>query len=181
MTEKMLKYEDVEAHFTANTIHDRYRYLYDKQKEYIDTRKWDQDLFISEDLLHRMVMDYFTDVYRLKRIHKIDRINKDKIVAYTVFWLMRRKPIQFRPRDPSKSSPDDQKLAFANEGFCTTLIADELLLPDGTVPLSDDKEEKFFAFIDNIYFTLKYRNIDRQALETIIYAFKTGWACAKQE
>lgn len=41
------------------------------------------------------VLDYFTDINRLKHFHEISRTNLYKTKAYEISWLLRRRPIQF--------------------------------------------------------------------------------------
>lgn len=93
MQEALLSYDEILEYFGEKTIKDRYKYLYDKMAEYIEARNLKEILSINGGLLQQMVMDYFTDVYRLKKFHRINNINKTKIVAYELFWLLRRKPI----------------------------------------------------------------------------------------
>lgn len=125
-------------------------------------------LTICEEALQKTIMDYFADVYRLKEFHHIANINMTKIVAYEVYWILRRKPIQIQKQ------PASTKVVFANEGFATTFIAHEYLTPEETEPLSPDKEEAFFKYLEHIFYHLKYRCIDKQCLEFMLYSFETG-------
>lgn len=94
MQETMLSYDAIVNYFSEETIADRYKYLYDKMQDYINARGLQGSLNVCEGILHQAVMDYFADVYRLKEFHKIENINMTKIVAYEVYWILRRKPIQ---------------------------------------------------------------------------------------
>ena len=162
-------YNDVRTHFGDDTIKDRYSFLYEKMNEYISERYSDGHLYINEDILQQAVMDYFVDIYRLKKFHRIERVNITKIVAYEVYWLWRRKPIQL-----SKASGNVTKDVFANEGFLTVFIAHECLGKDSLVPLNDDQENAYLNFLRHINYCLKYRNVEKQALESILMAFGTG-------
>ncbi len=168
MQDNSLSYDVIINYFGEETITDRFKYLYDKMEEYINLRGQQEQLTVNEDILHQVLMDYFTDVYRLKMFHKIQHINITKIVAYEVFWILRRKPLQII-REAA-----DEKLVFANEGFATTFIAHELLLPDEVEPLSKHQEKEFLKYLQHINYHLKYRNIDKQCLEAILYSFETG-------
>lgn len=168
MQETQLSYDGVVSYFGKETISDRYRYLYDKMNEYISARKLEDSLAINKAVLQQAVMDYFTDVYRLKTFHKIENINMTKIVAYEVYWLLRRKPIHIQCEEAGS------KQVFANEGFATTFIAHEFLIPEETEPLGAEKEEAFLKYLQHINYCFKYRNIDKQNLETILYSFETG-------
>lgn len=168
MQETLLSYDVIVDYFGKETIADRYKYLYDKMQEYIDDRNLQDSLVIYEDILHQAIMDYFADVYRLKKFHQIENINMTKIVAYEVYWILRRKPIQI------KCQSANAKIVFANEGFATTFIAHEYLVPEETEDLSPDKEDAFLRYLNHIYYHLKYRCIDKQCLEIMLYSFETG-------
>ena len=91
-----------------------------------------------------------------------------KIVAYEVFWILRRKPIQIN------RTICNTKMVFANEGFATTFIAHEYLVPEEAEPLEKDKEEAFLKYLQHINYHFKYRCVDKQCLETILYSFEVG-------
>jgi len=168
MQDNMLSYDFIVEYFGKETIEDRYRYLYDKMQHYIWIREIHDTHYISEDVLHQTVMDYFADVYRIKEFHNIEHINIMKIVAYEVYWILRRKPIQIKEQESKNTN------IFANEGFCTTFVAHEFLLPNETDPLDESEQEKFIKFLQHLYYSFKYRNIDKQSLETILFSFETG-------
>ena len=144
------------------------KYLYDKIQKYIDERSIQDEVCINADILGQVVMDYFTDIYRLKQFHGIEHVNITKIISYEVFWILRRKPIQI------KTETTDDKLKFVNEGFLTTFIGHELLLPDEKIPLSKTKETYYLNYLKHIYYHLKYRNVDKQCLELMMFSFETG-------
>lgn len=168
MQETLLSYDVIVNYFGKETIADRYKYLCDKMQEYINGRNLQDSLVIYEDILHQVIMDYFADVYRLKEFHQIENINMTKIVAYEVYWILRRKPIQIIGQSVNS------KIVFANEGFATTFIAHEYLVPEEIESLSPDKEDAFLKYLRHIYYHLKYRCIDKQCLEIMLYSFKIG-------
>lgn len=173
MEKTTLSYTEIVKYFGEDVIHDRYRFLYDKMQAYIKERSLSNYLEVNEPILQQTIMDYFADVYRLKTFHKIQNINKAKIVAYEVYWLLRRKPIQSKG---TLENVDDlgQKLVFANEGFLTTLVSSEFLMPKVTDPLSPEAEESFLTFLEHLYYCFKYRPVDKQNLELVLYAFNVG-------
>ena len=178
MPENTLSYNMILEYFGEETIRDRYRFLYDKMQKYIDERSLTDNLVVNEGILQQAIMDYFTDVYRLKEFHKIDQINKSKIVAYESYWILRRKPIQVQQSISINEGSQFQKKVFSNEGFIVTMIANELLMPNEMIPLSSDKEDALMTFLDHLYYHLKYRCIDKQSLETMLYAFDVGRTCS---
>lgn len=168
MQEESLNYNEIIGYFSEETIADRFKYLYDKMQEYINERGQQAYLLVNEAILHQVVMDYFTDIYRLKKFHQIENINITKIIAYEVFWLLRRKPLQIC------RETTEPKLVFANEGFLTVFIAHELLIPEETEPLSAEQEERFLKYLKHINYHLKYRTMDKQCLEAMFYSFEIG-------
>lgn len=168
MLDNLVSYDELIQEYTEQTISERYMYLYDKINQYIVERKSENFLVINEELLQQAVMDYFTDVYRLKKFHRIEHINMTKIVAYEVYWLLKRKPIQL----PQHS--EDNKYTFANEGFLTTFIAHEMLVPNESNMLSEDESDDFIKLLKHINYHLKYRNLDKQTLELLLLSFETG-------
>ncbi|MCM1498533.1 MAG: hypothetical protein NC124_08710 [Clostridium sp.] len=168
MQETLLSYETIVQYFGKETIEDRYKFLFDKMQEYINERELQGSLFISEEILQQVVMDYFADVYRLKEFHKIKNINITKIVAYEVYWILRRKPLQVSCVKGMAQN------VFANEGFATTFIAHECLVPEEKEPLAKSKEEEFLTYLRHINYHLKYRCLDKQCLEAMLYSFEIG-------
>lgn len=175
MAETTSDYNEIVAHFTEETIADRYRFLYDKMLRYIQERKWEPYLEINETILHHTIMDYFADIFRLKEFHNIEHANKSKILAYEIYWILRRKPLQIqRTQTDEKSEAESRNLAFANEGFAVTLLANEFLAPKGQTPMSAEKEKAFLGLLDHLYYHFKYRLTDKQNLETMLCAFEVG-------
>ena len=176
MAETTSDYNEIVAHFTEETIADRYRFLYDKMLKYIQERKWESYLEINEEILHQAIMDYFADIFRLKEFHNIEHANKSKILAYEIFWILRRKPLEIQraPQAGEKSEAESRNLAFANEGFAVTLLANEFLAPRGQTPMSEEKEAAFLGLLDHLYYHFKYRLTDKQNLETMLCAFEVG-------
>ncbi len=168
-------FDEIRSHFGDKTIKERYSFLYEKIQEYIDTRYENKELKINEDILHQAVMDYFSDIYRLKKFHKIERVNISKIVAYEVYWLWRRKPIQLMDEVGNSS-----KKVFSNEGFLTVFIAHELLGEEASIPMTDEQEKIYLNFLNHVYYCLKYRGVDKQSLETMLIAMETGKSISLQ-
>ena len=160
-----LSYDEIIAHFGKDVIEDRYKYLYDKMQDYIDEIKQNDVIYINASLLQQAVMDYFADIYRLKIFHNIEHANITKIVAYEIFWILRRKPLQLK---------ESGNVAFINESFLTVFLAHELLVPEETEPLNTQQEEIFLKFLSHFNYHLKYRTIDKQSLEAMLLSFETA-------
>lgn len=168
MRENALSYSEILNYFGEYKVTDRYKYMHDKMEEYIRVRGLEEKLYIHESILQQVVMDYFVDLFRVKEFHKLDRANIMKILSYESYWILRRKPIQIR------DGALDTKLVFANEGFVTTFLAHEFLLPMEGEPMTHEEEKQFLAFLRHLNYHLKYRNVDKQDLEAMFYAYQTG-------
>lgn len=168
MKENYLSYNDVVNYFGEEIIANRYKYIYDKMDAYIRARELQGILEIQEGTLHQAVMDYFVDIYRMEEFHKMDHADTTKVVAYEIYWILRRKPLRAR------ADNCDNKLVFSNEGFVTTLLAHELLLKDESDPMSQEEEEYLLDFLRHLNYHLKYRVYDKQNLELMLYAYQTG-------
>ena len=164
----MVDYEQILAAFGEEKVTSRYKFIHDKMLEYLNEKSLVKAVSIDKSLLKQAVMDYFTDIYRTKDFHEIDLANAYKIYGYLAYWLLRRKPLQIVPGN------SDVSLAFINEGFVTILLAHELLLPDPVVPFSKKAEEVLEPFIDQLFYHLKYRPLDKQSLELMLFAYQTG-------
>jgi len=151
--------------FSDEKINNRYEVFYDKIQRYIDAKDLNEKVHIDKGLLQQVIIDYFTDIYRLKIFHNIEKVNISKIVAYEMYWFLRRKPIQ--------SNEENFDMPFINENFATFFIAHEFLYDDTEV-MSTDGENKFMSFLEHLSYHFKYRNIDKQFLELLLSSFETG-------
>ena len=134
--------------------------------EEIDVAGGYLNFYINKELLQQAVLDYFTDIYRLKKFHGIDKVNITKILSYEVYWLLRRKPIQIKTNV-------EGDLKFVNENFLTVFLAHEFLFYDTEVA-TDAGEKIFFDYLKHISYHLKYRNVDKQNIEIMLLSFETG-------
>ncbi|MCL2147475.1 MAG: hypothetical protein FWH52_06680 [Synergistaceae bacterium] len=169
MRDEGFSYQMLIEEFSEGKISSRYKFLYSKFSEYIGSRGLSEKVYINEQLLHQSVLDYFADVYRLKKFHGIDNINPTKIMAYQIFWLLKRKVLQI------KETAQSDELVFINESFAVLFIVHEFLFPDDySIPLSAEIQEDFKAYIKHLHYHFKYRSIDKQNLELMLYTFEIG-------
>ena len=124
---------------------------------------------ISESLLSHAVLDYFTDISRLKHFHQAKHINSLKVISYETYWLLRRKPIQILVEDETSDA-----MAFLNEKFVFSRIAKYLMGDGKRVILSPETKKGFLNYLDSLFYYLKYRNYDAEMLEMMLMGFKAG-------
>ena len=145
---------------------ERYAALLSNIEKYIGTLKCPSDsVSINKFSLSCMLIDYFIDVSRLKDFHKIQHINSIKIVAYTSYWFLRRKPIQI--------NSDEDRLLYANEKFITLYILD-FLMSEKNGNILTRKEKGLQIFNKQLLYYLKYRPIDPQGIEMMLLSFFAG-------
>lgn len=118
--------------------------------------------------LAHAVMDYFSDIQRLKDYQKIEHINEIKIKAYETFWLLKRKPIQL------KEQLEDDRLLYVNEKFLMTRLTSFMLGDEINRPIVGEKGVSFKNFLNTLYYYLKFRRCDAQSIELMLLAFQAG-------
>lgn len=124
---------------------------------------------VVDSLLFHAIIDYFTDIYRLKTFHNIDKVNSHKIHAYTAYWILRRKPIQVL-----EDSVSDKDLPFLNEKFVCSYIISYLRGNYGDIVLSEKDVVDYQSFVRNLEYFLTYRVVTAQMIETMIEAYMAG-------
>lgn len=147
-------------------INERLCAIHDIYSEFVKETdfKDGKDIILNDRILMHTILDYFTDITRLKEFHDIDRINQDKIISYETSWILKRKPIQVLRMDK-------EELIYVNEKFVLGIFVNHLTacqlddFPDNQIML---------CFCDFLLYYLKYRNCDAKILETIISSFKAG-------
>lgn len=118
--------------------------------------------------LTHAVMDYFSDIQRLKDYQKIDHVNEIKIKAYETFWLLKRKPLQLM------NQLDDDRNLYVNEKILLTRLTGFLLEDNINMPIVEEKSVAYRNFLDTLYYYLKFRRCDAQSIELMLLAFKAG-------
>lgn len=162
-------YGSILEEFTEEVIDSRYAVIYQEIKDFTKSLGIEDSIRIDEAVLIHAVLDYFTDISRLKNFHQVKHINSLKVVSYESYWLLRRKPIQIRKRDAV-----DDSLVFVNEKFVFSRISKYLLGDGKAVILSEENKKGLMNYLDSLFYFLKYRNYDAQMLEMMLLGFKAG-------
>ena len=90
-------------YFTEEKIQSRYAWLYNLMQSYLEAEKIQDKVYISEDILNHVIIDYFVDIYRLKEFQDIETTHDSKIYAYLISWILRHKPLQIPKENAEKS------------------------------------------------------------------------------
>lgn len=166
---KFMTYKDIVNHFTREKIEDHCANLLAEMDAFIERRQFVNNACVADSVLFQAVIDYFTDIYRLKTFHGINKVNENKIHAYTAYWLVVRKPIQI-----IKDKDDDLDLPFINEQFVQSYLMSYLQASHETILIMDSDKENYENFARNLEYFLKYRTVTPQMIETMIEAFWAG-------
>lgn len=167
-------YEEIVREFTEDVIRSRFEQIYEEMKAFIVSLNIDDIVKINDVILMQALMDYYSDVYRLKKYHKIQHINNIKIKAYETFWLVHRKPIQI-----VAGHLEDDKIIYVNEKFVLSRLVCYLLDDNINTPIVEEKLHAFQNFLDTFYYYLKFRRSDPQSIEMLLLAFKAGQLISK--
>lgn len=162
-------YDKLLEEFGEEVIQERIASLLEEYARFLERMKAQNVIVVDERLVAHAVLDYFSDISRLKAFHGIERVNDIKVFSYEAYWLLRRKPLQIIERN----LPDDT-FAFINEKFIMTMVSSYLLSDNVAVPIVKDGLMVYKNFLNSFYYALKYRNIDAQSIELLILAFRAG-------
>ena len=171
---KSYDYSELVDSFGPEKIEARYIALYDYLEAFIKRSKYEDKVSIANSVLNQTVVDYFTDIYRLKEFHKIDHINYIKIHAYTAYWLLRRKPLQIM-----KDDEEDIELAFVNENFVASYLLQFLTGKYEKVIILEADRQDYIEFVENMKYFFRYRTITPQMIETMLESYMAGMAFCK--
>lgn len=169
-------YGELMGEFSEDVIRNRYAFLYKECGEFLKSLELQDAVEVNEVLLMHAVLDYFSDVSRLKKFHHINHINEIKVIAYESFWILRRKPLQV-----VKECGDSDFLAFVNEKFVFSRIAAFLVEDRMDQVLREADKKAFLNYLDTLYYYLKYRQYDAQMLELMVLGFKAGALWGRQD
>ena len=162
-------YQKLFNDFTPEKIQQRYETLFDLMNEFIKRKGYEKNVHVVPSILNQMILDYFTDIKRLKEFHEIEHINFLKIHAYSAYWLLKRKPIQI-----IKDDENNVQLAFVNEQFITSYLINFLTNTNRNALIIEEDRDEFLEFVKNLEYTFRYRTITPQMIETMLEAYDAG-------
>jgi hypothetical protein len=138
-----------------------------KNREFNGKDGKDVKVVIDHRNLKMAIIDYFVDIVRIKGFHGIDRVKKQKIYAYTAYWLLRRKPLQV--------VDNFKDCEFINEIFITYYIMSLSSAAKGISSGEMKKNPSYKDFQDFLFYYLTYRPVTQQSLELMIEAYYCGY------
>lgn len=164
-----VRYEElVEAVGGEGVIKSRIQQISQEMIDFLKINHLEETAYIHEMALTHAIMDYFSDIQRLKDYQKIEHVNEIKIKAYETFWLLKRKPLQLI------GQIEDDRLLYVNEKFLLTRLTSFMLGDDMNMPIVGEKSTAFKNFLDTLYYYMKFRRCDAQSIELMLLSFKAG-------
>jgi hypothetical protein len=151
--------------FGEDKIRERSAYLHGLLELFIVKMGLRGYVYINPDLLHQVILDYFSDIYRLKAFEGIRKANLHKINAYEAYWILRRKPLQLRIQDGGVQS------VFVNENFVAQMLC-ETFVPAVSPTQPRDNNDVFFR---HLFYFLKYRPLEQRSLELALSALNVRY------
>lgn len=163
-----INYDELVTKVTLEVIESRIKQISQEMLDFLKVNQLEEIAYIHEMALTHAIMDYFSDIQRLKDYQGIEYINDIKIKAYETIWLLQRKPIQL------KAQLEDDKFLYVNEKFIMTRLTSFLLAENINKPIVGEERIAFTNFLNTLYYYLKFRKCDAQAIELMLLAFKAG-------
>lgn len=165
---KYVNYKSVIEQIGENKICERLCAVHDIYQSFLEQTNYKDkiDIILNDRVLMHAILDYFTDITRLKEFHSIDMVSHDKIIAYEISWLLKRKPIQIL--DFNK-----EELVYVNEKFLLQILVNHLT--DGKI-IDLNPNSVLGSYCNYLYYYLKYRDCDAKVLELVISSYKAGRA-----
>lgn len=165
---KELNYREMVEHIGEEKFEERLEELIKSADEYIREAGYQGHVECNRRIMLNVLLDYFADIFRLKEFHDIEKVRTEKIFAYTVAWIVKRKPLQF------VCDTDEERDMFVNERFAAYLLLNECLLGGEKKFVSKENKNKLDEYIGLLLYYLKYRECNPQVLELAIESFKMG-------
>lgn len=146
----------------------RFNELLRQINEFLIEAGYKEKVECNERILYHVLLDYYSDIERLKDFHDIKHAKTDKVMAYLIYWIVRRKPIQFTGF--TKLERD----IFVNERFACYLLFSECVFGKVKKSLVGAEKVEYSNFVESLLYYFKYRQINPQTIELVIESFKVG-------
>ena len=168
-------YKFLLEYFPGNKMLIRFMALWNDTNKIIEETGMEDKCYIHEESFQMAVIDYFTDIARLKDFQDIERANVDKIYGYELYWFLRRHPVQLR-EGVSDNFDINEKVAI---GVFLPRILAEAGMPYSKEIQNEKFKGRLKVFIDLLFYNIKYRTYTQQSLELMIESFLCGCDCAR--
>ena len=174
ITFKYFNSDDILSAFGKKKIEERWDTLFKELNEFLVQYNLSSVATVNKLLLANAIMDYFHDIKRLKDFHGIEKINSQKIIAYTAYWLLQRKPIQIVNLQSEEQQQNSTELATLNESFVLQYIFNYLSERERNTHIFSRSNKGLKNFSAMMLYYLIYRVRDAHSLEMVITSFLAG-------
>ena len=175
MSDKFDKHYQFLLKMFGDKISKRFEVLWSETIIVLKAMGLEEKVRIDEESFNYAILDYFTDLAKIKEFHNVKKINSSKMYAYEMYWLLRRRPIHCLV--PVKGSYDLNEKVFL--GIFIPKILEEGGLSYKSEVENTKTRKHIKAFIDLLFYNLKYRQYTPQSLELMIEAFLSGCNLSK--
>jgi len=170
-----LKHDDIIEAYGKDGIEQQWNALLQDMNNFLDKNDYSSAVSVDKHLLASAILDFCSDIGRLKSFHKIEEVNSQKTIAYTTYWLLRRKPLQIYNAQSKVDDPGKLKeLTTVNERFVLKYILDYLSKPEKKAHILERSDKGLENFSNMMLYFLVYRLRDAQSLEMMLMAFLAG-------
>lgn len=146
----------------------RLKELLKTANEFIKEAGYSENVECNERIMLNVILDYYADIDRLKQFHNVDLVRPTKMIAYTVAWIVKRKPLQF------VKYSDEERDIFVNERFAAYLMINECMTADNKKYIDKKNYAQLREYSDLLLYYFKYRECNPQVIELAIESFKLG-------
>ncbi len=163
-------YNELIKIFGIECIGERFAYLIESGNYFIKIKNAEKYTFLNNEIVKEIIIDYYSDIRRLKDFHIIEKVNPTKVSAYLTYWVLRKKPIQFI-KQPDPSLFEKKKfLIEINEWWCVSLLL--ALAYDTRNPILHNAAttRRINIFLENLQYYFTYRLVNPQTLELCLHA-----------
>ena len=119
---------------------------------------------IDNDRLVFMILCYFSDIDRLKEFHKIEKVHKVKVFAYSFYWFLKIMPIQITQDFPKEK----ETLISINEIVVLYVWLYGFL---AHLPIDISLKRRY---ANELQYFIKYRLYTAQTIEAMLVALHIG-------
>lgn len=137
--------ENYNDNFKDNESKEKFRVRFEQwlrtADNFIKAAGYEGNVVCNERIMMQVLLDYYADIRRLKDFHNIDKVRTEKVIAYTVSWITKRKPLQFIRYS------EEEKDIFVNERFAVYLMINECMLKEDKKYVSSENNRKMEEYI----------------------------------
>ncbi|MCC5816125.1 MAG: hypothetical protein JJT78_15345, partial [Leptospira sp.] len=161
-------YEYLIEKFGQEKIEERHLHLLETSGEFIKAFNLVDICKVCDPLIDEIILDYFSDIDRLKEFHGIEKVNSLKVASYLSYWTHRRRPIQIIHFPESHEFLG--MIKEVNEWYAVVLLRNTFF--NRKIQFLSDRENlaRLNDFTAELQYYFSYRHINPQMIELVLKA-----------